>query len=142
LCGGFTSESLYIGEALAPPLASKKRAVGLIMGFGAGTRLSAIAYELIPESSFEHGRSTATGFVLGALAYYFADRIIDGNGGRDRQQTGSEDANGGSGAAMFLGALLDGLPEAFILGITIALGGTVSIAFVTAVFMSNIRRAP
>jgi ZIP family zinc transporter len=40
----------------------------------------------------------------------------------DRQDVGGDEAQGGSGAAMFLGALLDGVPEAFILGITIALG--------------------
>ena len=45
---------------------------------------------------------------------------------------------GGSGAAMFLGALLDGLPEAFILGVGIALGGGISVAFVVAVFVSNV----
>ena len=39
---------------------------------------------------------------------------------------------------MFLGALLDGLPEAFILGIGIAAGDGVSVAFVAAVFVSNI----
>jgi len=39
---------------------------------------------------------------------------------------------------MFLGALLDGVPEAFVLGITLATGGSVSVAFVTAVFVSNI----
>ena len=39
---------------------------------------------------------------------------------------------------MFLGALLDGLPEAFILGVGIALGGGISVAFVVAVFVSNV----
>jgi ZIP family zinc transporter len=39
---------------------------------------------------------------------------------------------------MFVGALLDGVPEAFILGSSLALGGSVSIAFVAAVFVSNI----
>jgi ZIP family zinc transporter len=39
---------------------------------------------------------------------------------------------------MFLGALLDGIPEAFILGLGLALGGTISVAFVAAVFISNI----
>jgi ZIP family zinc transporter len=36
------------------------------------------------------------------------------------------------------GALLDGIPEAFILGISFALGGSVSVAFVAAIFVSNI----
>jgi len=39
---------------------------------------------------------------------------------------------------MFLGALLDGLPEALVLGIGLAVGGEVSLAFVVAVFVSNI----
>ena len=39
---------------------------------------------------------------------------------------------------MFLGAMLDGLPEAFVLGIGIAVGGEVSAAFVLAVFVSNV----
>ena len=39
---------------------------------------------------------------------------------------------------MFLGALLDGVPEAFILGIGFALGGSVRVAFITAIFVSNI----
>ena len=39
---------------------------------------------------------------------------------------------------MFIGALLDGLPESFVLGITLALGGTINIAFLAAVFVSNI----
>ena len=42
---------------------------------------------------------------------------------------------------MFLGALLDGLPEAFILGVGIAIGGGVSVAFVVAVFVPTSRRA-
>jgi ZIP family zinc transporter len=39
---------------------------------------------------------------------------------------------------MFLGALLDGIPEAFILGLGLALGGSISVAFVAAIFVSNV----
>lgn len=45
--GGFSSAALYIGEALAGPMSQAHRATGLVMGLGAGTLLSAIAYELI-----------------------------------------------------------------------------------------------
>ena len=70
--------------------------------------------------------------------YYVSDRIIDSKGGDDRIDLDGNDAEGGSGSAMFLGALLDGLPEAFILGVGIAIGGGVSVAFVVAVFVSNV----
>jgi ZIP family zinc transporter len=39
---------------------------------------------------------------------------------------------------MFIGVLLDGLPESFVLGITLALGGSIDAAFLAAVFVSNI----
>jgi zinc transporter, ZIP family len=39
---------------------------------------------------------------------------------------------------MFLGAVLDGLPESFVLGITLALGGSIDVAFLAAVSVSNI----
>jgi zinc transporter, ZIP family len=134
--GGFSSAALYIGEVLAGPMKDAHRATGLIMGFGAGTLLSAVAYELVPETSLAQGAGTGVAFLVGALAYYLGDQIVDRGGGADRQQI--EGGEGGSGAAMFLGALLDGVPEAFILGISLALGGSVSVAFVTAVFVSNI----
>ncbi len=143
--GAFTSASLYLGQLLAGPMAPARRATGLVMGFGAGTLLSAVAYELIPLSSLGRGPGMGAGFLLGGLTYYVADRVIDRSGGADRQRIAAEPAapDGGaaatgSGAAMFLGALLDGVPEAFVLGISIGLGGSLSIAFVAAVFVSNI----
>jgi ZIP family zinc transporter len=113
------------------------RDIGLIMGFGAGTLISAIAYELVPETSLEEsGISVAIAFLIGTLTYFFGDLIIDRQGGKDRQDI--DGGESGSGMAMFLGALLDGIPEAFILGLTLALGGSISIALVAAVFISNI----
>jgi len=134
--GALTSSSLFIGEALADPLSKSERKTGYVMGFGAGTLLSAIAYELIPQSSFELGASVAITFLLGALVYFVGDCIIDRRGGADRQDVNG--GQGGSGVAMFVGALLDGLPEAIVLGISLAVGGSVSIAFVVAVAVSNI----
>jgi ZIP family zinc transporter len=135
--GAFSSASLFIGEALAGPMEKRPRATGLIMGFGAGTLLSAVAYELIPETNLEHGFWTGIAVLVGALAYYVGDRLVDKRGGANRQDIDADAAHG-SGAAMFIGALLDGVPEAFILGITLQAGGGISVAFVTAVFVSNI----
>src|SRR5262249_29442854 len=135
--GGLSSSALYIGWALTGPLKRADRVTGLIMGFGAGTLISAIAYELIPQTNLQQGLDVGIAVVVGALVYYFGDRIVDGRGGADRQQIGGTGAETGSGAAMFLGALLDGIPEAFILGIGLAIGGSISVAFITAVFVSN-----
>lgn len=135
--GAFSSASLYIGEAMAGPMEKHNRATGLIMGFGAGTLISAIAYELIPASNLESSIGVFAAVLVGALAYYIGDRLVDKGGGANRQDIDADDGHG-SGAAMFIGALLDGVPEAFILGMTLKAGGGVSVAFVTAVFVSNI----
>jgi ZIP family zinc transporter len=135
--GAFSSAALYIGQALAGPMARRNRATGLIMGFGAGTLISAIAYELIPASNLENSLGTFVAVLVGALAYYVGDRLVDKGGGGNRQDIDAADQDG-SGAAMFIGALLDGVPEAFILGITLKGGGGISVAFVTAIFVSNI----
>jgi zinc transporter, ZIP family len=169
LWGGLSSASLYVGEALAGPMARAHRATGLVVALGAGTLLSAIAYELVPVSSLDRATGVGLAFGLGAVVYFVGDALVDRRGGRQRQSIartlvaeattpgdeadeadegdegdgagdGGHGGAGGadSGAAMFLGALLDGLPEAFVLGIGIQLGGDVSVAFVAAVFVSNI----
>jgi ZIP family zinc transporter len=135
--GAFSSASLYIGQVLAGPMERRNRATGLIMGFGAGTLISAVAYELIPAANLQSGLGMFMAVLLGAFAYYVGDRLVDKRGGANRQDIDAGSGEG-SGAAMFIGALLDGVPEAFILGITLKAGGGVSVAFVTAVFVSNI----
>jgi len=137
LWGAFAAGSLLLGQALAGPMERKRRLTGLLMGFGAGALLSAVAYELIPESNLGHGLGIGLGVVLGAVTYFVLDRILDSSGAGTRQSIGAEKESG-SGMAMFLGALVDGVPESFILGTTLALGGSVNLAFLTAVFVSNI----
>jgi ZIP family zinc transporter len=135
--GAGSSAALFIGQALAGPMGKRYRATGQVMGFGAGTLLSAVAYELIPESSLRVGLGVGIAVVLGALTYFVGDRLVDGIGGADRQAI-KGGAGESSGVGMFLGALLDGIPEAFVLGVSLALGGGVSLAFVVAIFVSNI----
>jgi ZIP family zinc transporter len=146
LWGAFSSAALFVGQAIARPLQPHVKATGLLMGFGAGTMLSAVAYELVPLPSLGNGAGVSSAFLAGALVYYVGDRLVDERGGQHRvaidaagrQTESGDDDESGSGSAMFLGALLDGIPEAFILGIGISLGGGVSVAFVVAVFVSNV----
>lgn len=136
--GAFSSAALFLGQWLARPLGRSERATGLMMGFGGGTLLAAVAYELIPENHLTDGWQIIAWSLIGALAYYVGDRIVDGSGGEARQSVGRGQAEGGSGMAMFLGALLDGIPEAVVLGLGLALGGEISLAFLAAIFVSNV----
>lgn len=133
--GGLAATSLLLGFALAVRGLSN-RAIGLVMGLGAGALISAIAYELIPASS-SAGLGTAIAFLLGALAFYGGDWIVDERGG-ERRKGIEQKGESGSGAAIFIGTLLDNIPESVILGMGLALGGAVNVAFIVAVFISNL----
>lgn len=134
LWGGLAAASLLIGFALAGRGLSN-RTIGLIMGIGAGALISAIAYELVPEEAIT-GLGTALALALGALAFFVGDRLVDRRGGADRKAIASESS--GSGAAIFIGTLLDNVPESIILGMSLALGGAINAAFLVAVFVSNL----
>ena len=138
LWGALGASSLLVGHALSGPLSGSPRATGLLMGFGAGTLISAVGFELVPEASFEDvGFGVGLALAAGALTYYAADRIVDGMGGAERQSLDTADT-AGSPWAMFIGALLDGVPESFVLGSTLAVGGAIDAAFLVAVFVSNV----
>jgi zinc transporter, ZIP family len=134
LWGGLAAASLLIGYYLAARGLSN-RSVGMVMGFGAGALISAIAYELIPKSSNTSWMSGVF-FALGALFFFGADWWIDHRGGADRKDI--EGKQVGSGAAIFIGTLLDNIPESIILGMSLATGDSINTAFLLAVFVSNL----
>ncbi len=133
--GGLAAGALLIGFLLAGRGLSK-RTIGIVMGIGAGALISAIAYELIPETALGGG-GMGFAFAIGAITFFLGDRIVDRRGGSERKDiTGSEEK--GSGAAIYIGTLLDNIPESLILGMGLAVGGAINLAFIVAVFISNL----
>ena len=130
LWGGVAAFSLVLGAFLAFRFRPSTRTVGLVMGFGAGALISAIAYELLPDvEAFAAWDILA--FALGTVAFFGADRAITRRGRASR----TEDS---AGESIALGALLDGIPESMVLGMGLAAGGAVSVSFLAAVFVSNL----
>ena len=131
--------ALVVGAGVALVTDMSRRLLGLIMAFGAGVLISAVAFDLVEDAAdTAHGdRIVALGMAAGALTFFLGDAVIDRMGGDDRKRSGGQQADG-SGPAIVLGAVLDGIPESLVLGIGL-LGGTgVSVAFLAAVFISNL----
>jgi ZIP family zinc transporter len=135
--------ALVMGAAVGYLVAVPNRIVAGVMAFGSGVLISALSFELVEEAYGEAGLgATVTGFLLGAAVYAAANRLLAAFGARHRKRSGeqqpSEDEQSGSGTAIAVGALLDGVPESIAIGLSILHGGAVSIAVVAAIFLSNL----
>ncbi len=134
--GALAASALLIGAGLVIFKRPSSRVIGLVMGFGAGALISSIAYELVPDSTLGDSWIWAFAFAAGALVFFGLDWWVDHRGGANRKDIAG--AGGGSGLTIFLGTLLDGIPESVILGLSVASGNTFSLAFLLAVFVSNL----
>jgi len=142
LWGAFAASSLLLGGALTFWFRISDKMLGLIMAFGSGVLISAVAFELAHESvDLSHGSGMATlGLFAGAIVFFGGDAIIDRMGGQKRKSIG---ASHGSelGLPITLGIVLDGIPESIVIGLGLLGGHTVSLAMLMAVFISNLPEA-
>src|SRR6476620_3214875 len=119
-------------------LQTSTRFVGLVMGFGTGVLFSAVAFDLTREAYDRSGADAVVlGLLGGSLVFFAGDWLIDRHGGKRRKSQQGSPADAGAGA-LVLGALLDGIPESAAIGVSLVGGGTVGVAVVAAVFLSNI----
>ncbi len=135
--------ALIIGALVAWVTHVRTKVVASVMAFGSGVLISAVAFDLMQEAVRTGGLlATASGFLGGALVYLAANLVLAGYGARHRKRSGhqqpSEDEQAGSGAAIAIGALLDGVPESVVLGLGLLGGGSVSLSMLAAVFISNV----
>ena len=141
---GFVSGgALVLGAVIGYFFSVPSRVNAAVMAFGSGVLISALSFELMEEAFNTAGLgATALGFILGAVIYASANRLLSKQGAKHRKRSGdqqpSEEEDSGSGVAIALGALLDGIPESIAIGLSILHGGAVSIATVAAIFLSNL----
>jgi zinc transporter, ZIP family len=143
LWGGLAGSSLLLGAVVGYATRLPQRLIAGIMAFGAGVLISALSFELM-EEAIRHGDflPAAIGFVGGAAVYSAANVALARQGAKHRKRSGSqqpsEAQDSGSGLAIAVGALLDGIPESIVIGVSLLAGGSVSLVAVAAVFLSNV----
>jgi ZIP family zinc transporter len=140
LIAGF---ALVIGALIAWFLRVPRDVVAAVMAFGSGVLISAVAFDLMEEAAATGGfEATAVGFLGGALAYVGANAWLGRRGARHRKMSGeeqpSEQEMSGSGRAIAVGALLDGVPESVVLGLSLVGGAAVNPSVLAAIFISNL----
>ncbi len=143
--GFVAGAALVIGAAIGYYVQVGQRPIASIMAFGGGVLISALSFDLMDEAFHRGGfDSTSAGFVAGAVVYSLANWYLDHRGAKHRKRSGhrqpqpSESDQPGSGLAIAVGALLDGIPESIVIGTSMIAGGAVSFVAVVAIFISNI----
>lgn len=127
--------ALFVGALLAWFADVPPKLVASVMAFGAGVLISALAFDLVQESLDESGMApTFIGFAVGALVYVGINQFLNYRNARNRRGSGEAP---GTGTGIAIGALLDGIPESMVLGLSMLGGHGVSIPILTAVVISN-----
>lgn len=130
--------SLVLGAVGGLALHVPRRRVALLMAFGAGALISALAFDLTEEAFVRGGTGTvAIGLAFGALTFFGGDQLLVRRGARRGRGEVAQSADG-NGPAIVLGALLDGIPESVVLGSTLLAGSGVGVPFLAAVLISNV----
>lgn len=141
--GLLAGSALLIGGGIAYFAHVPRRWIAAAMAFGGGVLISALSFDLMDEDYRRGGfDSTAAGFLGGAAVYTAANRYLAHHGAGHRKRLGpqqpSESEQRGSGLANAVGALLDGIPESIVIGVSMIDGGAVRTVAVNAMFLSNI----
>ncbi|GAA4016031.1 ZIP family zinc transporter [Hymenobacter fastidiosus] len=153
--GLVSGSALLIGAVLGYYAHVPQRLIAATMAFGSGVLISTLSLELMEEAYHKGGfNATALGFVGGAAAYTLANWLLARQGAKHRKRSGDHQRverekvqEGGqqatepgadNGMALAIGALLDGIPESIVIGLSLLAGGTVSVVAVVAIFLSNL----
>ena len=141
--GAVAAGALLLGACIAMLVRLPGQVLGLVLAFGAGVLMSAVAYELVAEALGAQLGSplVAIGFASGALVFFIGSVAIagrrSGDGGPGRASTTDEGEQEG-GLQIVLGAVLDGIPESVVLGASLVGGTGVSVPVLAAVLISNV----
>jgi zinc transporter, ZIP family len=135
--GAFGAAALLVGALIAYLLSPSRRVIAVVMALGTGLLIGSVAFELIDEAlETQTVFWVAFSVLVGAAVFTVGDWLLSRGGGGDRKDaTGTQSE--GSPLAIVLGSVLDGIPESFVLGLTVLQGG-VSVPLLAGVVLSNL----
>ncbi|MCT2537744.1 ZIP family metal transporter [Aquibacillus koreensis] len=145
LWGTIAASATLLGALIVLRFSIPKRIIGFIMALGTGALIGATTYELLEGALALSGfKEIAIGFLGGALIFTILDIIVSHRGGHKRKKSegqngdGSESSESGSGLGIFIGTIMDTLPESAMIGMSLIGGESVSLALVISIAISNL----
>jgi ZIP family zinc transporter len=143
LWGAVSGSAVLLGALLSLYFSIKTRILGYIMSFGTGVLMGAAAYELLGDSIEKAGITPIIiGFLSGSIIFTGFDLVISKKGGKSRKRSNPSSENRSenkqSGLGIFLGTIMDAIPESIMIGASLLVSHSVSWLLVIAIFISNI----
>lgn len=145
LWGVLSSSGLVVGALVATFGGLSHRTIALVTAFGSGVLIALLSLELLAGAVEQGGLGPAVLGVLGGAALFCGvNWWLSQRGAHDRKRCGecvqqpSEEDMPGSGWAIAAGAVIDGLPEALVLGLSVAAGQSPGVALVAGFFLGNV----
>ncbi|WP_048137739.1 ZIP family metal transporter [Methanosarcina horonobensis] len=136
---------LFLGALVGYFVELRHHVIATIMGFGGGVLISILSFDLMEEAYELTGfEMTAAGFLAGGLVFSTANWLLARHGAQNRKRCGqcvqqpSEEQHPGSGISLFLGALVDGIPESLVIGLSLIGGGMIPSATLAGFFLANV----
>jgi ZIP family zinc transporter len=134
--GALGGSALLAGALIAYLLQPGRGVIAVVMALGSGVLIGSVSFELVEEAlKTATVGQTALLILIGAGAFTLGDWILARNGGSERKDPSGAQAEG-SPLAIVLGSVLDGIPESFVLGLTVLLG-EVSLPLLAGIVLSN-----
>lgn len=137
LWGLVGSAFLLLGAWLAYQFGLGRRVTAVVMALGSGVLIGSVVFELVDEA-LKSRSPVRVGLLmlLGAVTFAVGDRLVSRGGGSERKDPTGKQVSG-SPLAIVLGSVLDGIPESFVLGLTVLQGG-VSLPLLAGIALSNL----
>jgi zinc transporter, ZIP family len=131
------ASALLVGALLAYTTNLSAKVIAIVMALGAGLLIGSVAFELIDEAlATAEVAQVGVYTLIGAAVFTLGNWYLDKQGAGDRKDADGAQAEG-SPLAIVFGSVLDGVPESFVLGLTV-LQGEVSVALLVGIVLSNL----
>lgn len=139
LAAGLAASALIVGAVIAYVLHPSARITAAVMAIGSGLLIGSVAYDLVADAHLALPiAAIAASLMAGALAFVLGSRLIERHGGRRRKHpSGPGDGAADQPLAIVLGSALDGVPESFVLGLSVLHGGA-SLPLLFGIGLSNL----
>ncbi|MFC0559172.1 ZIP family metal transporter [Halalkalibacter alkalisediminis] len=139
--GGVAGSSLVLGALLGIYKEIPNKISAFVMAFGTGVLIGAATFELLSDAIKDGGiLYPSIGFLVGSTLFILVEMMISKKGGQERKRS-KGNPKGHSGMAIFVGSVIDAIPESVIIGVSLLENHTISWVIVIAIFISNFPEA-